>query len=80
MKKAEFWQKNVNIVFNERQIKVLNRFLDNFEENLTTTKWAKMWNCPQDTANLDVNELIDKKILKRLGKGRSTHYVLNCVL
>ena len=75
LKKAEFWQKNVNTVFNERQIKVLNRFLDNFEGNLTTTKWAKMCNCSQDTANLDINELIDKKILKRMGKGRSTHYV-----
>lgn len=76
LKKAEFWQKNASIVFNERQIKVLNRFLDNFEGNLTTTKWAKMCNCSQDTATIDINELIAKKILKRLGKGRSTHYIL----
>ena len=76
LKKAEFWQKNSNLAFNERQIKVLNRFLDNFEGNLTTTKWAKMCNCSQDTATLDINDLIDKKILKRIGKGRSTHYAL----
>lgn len=76
LKKTEFWQKNANVVFNERQIKVLNRFLDNFAGNLTTTKWAKMCNCSQDTANLDINDLIDKKIFKRKGKGRSTHYVL----
>ncbi len=76
LKKAEFWQRNSNVAFNERQIKVLNRFLDNFEGNLTTTKWAKMCNCSQDTATLDINDLIDKKILKRVGKGRSTHYVL----
>lgn len=76
LKKAEFWQKFSNIAFNERQIKVLNRFLDNFEGNLTTTKWAKMCNCSQDTATLDINDLIDKKILKRIGKGRSTHYAL----
>ena len=75
LQKAEFWQKHVNIIFNERQIKVLNRFMDNFEGNLTTTKWAKMCNCSQDTANLDINDLIDKKILKKTGKGRSTHYV-----
>ena len=74
LKKAEFWQKNANLVFNERQIKVLNRFMDNFEGNLTTTKWAKMCNCSQDTATIDINELIAKKILKRIGKGRSTHY------
>ena len=76
LKRAEFWQKNANIVFNERQIKVLNRFMDNFEGNLTTTKWAKMCNCSQDTATIDINELIAKKILKRIGKGRSTHYIL----
>lgn len=76
LKRAEFWQKNANIVFNERQIKVLNRFMDNFEGNLTTTKWAKMCNCSQDTATIDINELIAKKILKRLGKGRSTHYTM----
>ena len=76
LKKAEFWQKNASIVFNERQIKVLNRFMDNFEGNLTTTKWAKMCNCSQDTATTDINELIAKKILKRLGKGRSTHYTM----
>lgn len=76
LKKSEFWQKNANLVFNERQIKVLNRFMDNFEGNLTTTKWAKMCNCSQDTATIDINELMAKKILKRLGKGRSTHYTM----
>jgi len=76
LKKAEFWHKNANIVFNERQIKVLNRFMDNFEGNLTTAKWAKICSCSQDSANLDINDLIAKKILKKLGKGRSTHYAL----
>lgn len=76
LKRAEFWQKNINITFNERQKKVLNRFMDDFKGNLTTTKWAKMCNCSQDTATRDVSDLIDKKILKKLGTGRSTHYVL----
>lgn len=76
LKRAEFWQKNINITFNERQKKVLNRFMDDFRGNLTTTKWAKMCNCSQDTATRDISDLIDKKILKKLGTGRSTHYVL----
>ena len=76
LQKAEFWQKNSNLVFNERQIKVLNRFMDNFEGNLTTIKWAKMCNCSQDTASLDINDLIAKKIMKKVGKGRATHYLL----
>ena len=76
LKKAEFWQKNANIIFNERQIRTLNRYLDNFKGHLTTMKWAKMNNCSQDTATLDINDLINKKILKRVGKGRATHYEL----
>ena len=76
IKRAEFWQKNSNIIFNERQKKVLNRFMDNFEGNLTTSKWAKICNCSQDTATNDINDLISKKILKRLGDGRSVHYKL----
>jgi Fic family protein len=76
MQKSEFWRRNSSIIFNERQIKVLNRFMDNFEGNLTTTKWAKMCNCSQDTANIDINDLIDKNILKKVGKARATHYIL----
>lgn len=74
--RAEFWQKNINIAFNERQKKVLNRFLDDFQGNLTTSKWAKMCNCSQDTAARDIMDLVDKKILKKSGTGRSTHYIL----
>ncbi len=61
LKKAEFWQRNCNIIFNGRQIKVLNCFMDNFNGNLATTKWTKICNCSQDTTNLDINDLIDKK-------------------
>ena len=50
--------------------------MDNFEGNLTTTKWAKMCNCSQDTETLDINDLIVKKILKKVCKGRATHYLL----
>lgn len=74
--KTEFWQTHINIEFNERQKNILNKFMDNFEGNLTTTKWAKMCNCSQDTATNDINDLILKNILKKLGKGRTTHYVL----
>lgn len=76
IQKAEFWRKHSDIIFNERQKKVLNRFMDNFEGNLTTSKWAKMCSCSQDTATNDINDLISKKILKKLGDGRSVHYVL----
>lgn len=76
IQRAEFWRKHSDLIFSERQKKVLNRFMDNFEGNLTTSKWAKMGNCSQDTATNDINDLISKKILKKLGDGRSVHYVL----
>lgn len=76
IKKTEFWQKNSDINFNQRQKKVLNKFLDDFEGNLTTSKWAKLCKCSQDTATNDINDLISKKLLKKIGKGRNIHYVL----
>ena len=66
LKRAEFWNKNSQVIFNERQKKVLNRFMDDFKGNLTTTKWAKMCNCSQDTATIDIKDLISKKILMNL--------------
>ena len=76
IQRAEFWHKHSETIFNERQKKVLNRFMDNFEGNLTSTKWAKMCNCSQDTAGNDIKDLINKKILKKIGDGRNTHYAL----
>ena len=79
IERVEFWQKYAHINFNERQRNVIYRFMDKFEGNLTTTKWAKMCNCSQDTATRDIADLIEKKILKKVGKGRSTHYLLKKV-
>ena len=76
LKRAEFWQKHAGKNFNERQKKMLNKLLDDFVGNLTTTKWAAMCGCSQDSANNDINELIEMKILKKVGKARATHYVL----
>ena len=75
LKKSEFWQKHLGADFNNRQRKILNKLLDGFEGNLTSTKWAKICNCSQDSASNDINDLIDKKILKKLGKAKNTHYV-----
>lgn len=77
LNRAKFWTKNSEVVFHERQKKVLNRFMDNFEWKLTSLKWAKICNCSQDSATKDINDLIDKKILKKVGNGRNTHYVLS---
>jgi Fic family protein len=75
--KAKFWKLQENINFNERQKKVLNRLMDGFEGNLTSVKWAKIGKCSKDTAIRDINDLIEKGILKKLDAGgRSTNYGL----
>ncbi len=74
--KAEFWQMHKGILLNERQQKILNKLLDNFEGNLTTSKWAKICSCSQDTAMRDIADLIQKGVLEKIGEGRATHYLI----
>jgi len=74
--KALFWQKYGSINLNDRQKKVINMLFDNFEGKLTSSKWAKICKCSQDSANRDILELVDKNILIKVGAGRSTNYVL----
>jgi len=51
--------------------------LDGFEGKLNTSKWAKINKCSQDTALRDVQDLIEKGILKKEeGGGRSTSYLM----
>ena len=75
--KARFWEKFSNVPMNERQVKVLNRILDGFDGKLTTSKWAKLAKCSQDTAYRDILLLIDAgALVKAESGGRSTSYVL----
>jgi Fic family protein len=77
MNKARFWEQFAKEPLNERQIKVLNRILDGFEGKLTTSKWAKLAKCSQDTAYRDILDLIDRGALRKdPGGGRSTSYSL----
>ncbi len=75
MFKARFWERHATQPLNERQIKVLNRLLDGFEGKLTTSKWAKLTKCSQDTAHRDILDLIRLEILVKSPEGgRSTSY------
>ena len=75
--KARFWERFATEALNARQIKVLNRLLDGFEGKLTTSKWAKLAKCSQDTAYRDILDLIKRGALhKDPGGGRSTSYSL----
>lgn len=75
--KANFWSKHFKTSLNERQQKLLNKLLDNFDGKLTSSKWAKIAKCSKDTAIRDINDLIEKNILqKEMAGGRSTNYQL----
>ncbi|MBI6630746.1 Fic family protein [Pontibaca salina] len=73
--KARFWGRASQFPLNERQIKILNRLFDGFEGKLTSSKWAKIADCSQDTAGRDIAALVDRGLLRRgEGGGRNTHY------
>ena len=75
--KARFWEDHAAEPFNPRQAKTLNRLLDGLDGKLTSSKWAKMNGCSQDTANRDIRDLIDRGVLVRgPAGGRSTSYEL----
>ena len=77
LQKARFWERFAKEPLNARQIKVLNRLLDGFEGKLTTSKWARMAKCSQDTAYRDILDLIERGALQKdPGGGRSTSYSL----
>jgi Fic family protein len=79
--KARLWQSLRDVPINERQRLLLNRLLDGFEGNLTTSKWAKIAKCSTDTALRDITELVERGILVRnAAGGRSTSYGLGDAL
>lgn len=67
--KNVFWDKTSDINFNARQRKILNRMLDGFEGDMTSSKYAKIAKCSRDTALMDLQELVSLGIMKPNGKG-----------
>jgi Fic family protein len=75
--KARFWERMKDVQLNERQRLVINRLLDGFEGKLTTSKYAALVKCSQDTAHRDILALVEHGILIRNPEGgRSTSYSL----
>lgn len=76
LKRAQFWEINHNIDFNNRQQKVTQMVLDTFFGKLTVSKYAKITGVSTDTALRDLQDLISKGILVQEGAGRGTSYKL----
>lgn len=77
LQKARFWDANRDTPMNERQRKIVNLLLGDFEGKLTSSKWAKLAKCSQDTALRDIDALVRSGVLaKDDAGGRSTSYML----
>ena len=50
VEKARFWERIASNPLNERQRLVINQLLDGFDGKLTTSRWARIAKCSQDTA------------------------------
>lgn len=74
--KTNFWKKYESVAFCDRHRKVLNRFIEGFEGKLTTSNYAKLAKCSNDTALRDLQFLCSEGVLRVEGNGRGSHYVL----
>ena len=77
LRKARFFEAHGGEPLNARQRLLLNRLLDGFEGRLTSSKWAKIAKCSQDTALRDILDLVARGLLVRdAAGGRSSSYSL----
>ncbi len=70
LSKAKFWERFRLVSMNDRQSHMINMMLDGFEGKLTTTKWAKMTKTSADTALRDIQDLINKNVLVKVGESK----------
>jgi Fic family protein len=76
VKKARFTDRYSGLPLNDRQQLVIHRLLEN-ETRISSSQWASLAACSQDTALRDIQDLMDRSILMReAAGGRSTQYVL----
>ena len=64
LNKSFFWQKASSVPMTERQTQMLNFFLDGYEAKITSKTWATLAKCSKDTAIRDIQDLVDKNILR----------------
>ena len=64
LNKSLFWKCHSEMTFSERQTTILNLFLDGYEAKITSKNWATLAKCSKDTAIRDIQDLLDKNVLK----------------
>jgi Fic family protein len=77
MDKQRFWDRIKDVRINARQRLVISRLLDGFDGKLTSSKYAVLAKCSQDTAHRDICALIAEGVFVQNPEGgRSTSYWL----
>jgi len=81
LQKANFWQYHAQTILSERQVKVLNRLLDNygneFTEGIAARHYKSIGKVSKATATRDLIDLQNKGCLKAVAAGgRSARYVI----
>ena len=77
--KAVFWQTHAGIPFSDRELQVLNVYLDGYEGKLTAKNWAKLSKVSLDTAARDIKHLVEAGILiPQPGRLRDVSYGIRC--
>ncbi len=75
LRKADFWQRYAGESFTDRQKAVLNRYRDGFDGKLTAKKWAELTKVSIPSAQRDINDLLERAILRRNpGGSKNTSY------
>lgn len=77
LNKTTFWHIHEDIACSERQKKILNIYLSGYDGKLTVKNWAKLAGVSMDTANRDIADLVEKKMLRAVqGRVRNIAYNL----
>jgi hypothetical protein len=60
--KPVFWETHAHTSFNDRLRLMLKKLLNGFEGKLTSSKWATIAKCSQDTALRDILDLVERGV------------------
>ncbi len=77
--KSHFWENHKLTSINQRQRKIINYLYDNYDKEtgfLRTSTYAKLADCSTDTALRDLQDLVEKGILKSDDTGKKTNYLI----
>lgn len=62
---------------NERQKKAIEHLRR--KQKITSREYCELCSIAKDTANRDLNDLLNKEVIKKRGKGPQTFYVLRTI-